>query len=169
MAELTEQQALKEREKYVMAFNDTMVKIWKEQILLLDVIDTGALLNSPVGIRCDKDDRITTITISQSFLEYGLWQNYGTGREVARGNPGDIGRAKMRERRPWMSRKFYASFMNIKDLVETKSKTNDSQSGSNGSGGSSSNTNPTNGTNTGGGSDTPGGGDTPGGDGNDQN
>ena len=62
-----------------------------------------------------------------------------------------------------------ASFMNVKDLVETKSKTNDSQSGSNGSGGSSSNTNPTNGTNTGGGSDTPGGGDTPGGDGNDQN
>ena len=60
MAELTEQQALKEREKYVMAFNDTMVKIWKEQILLLDVIDTGALLNSPVGIRCDKDDCIAT-------------------------------------------------------------------------------------------------------------
>ena len=99
MAELTEQQALKEREKYVMAFNDTMVKIWKEQILLLDVIDTGALLNSPVGILCDKDERITTITLSQSFLEYGLWQNYGTGREVARGNPGDIGRAKVRERR----------------------------------------------------------------------
>lgn len=117
MAELTEQQALKEREKYVMAFNDTMVKIWKEQILLLDVIDTGALLNSPVGIRCDKDERITTITLSQSFLEYGLWQNYGTGKEVARGNPGDIGRAKVRERRPWMSRKFYASFMNIKEFM----------------------------------------------------
>lgn len=117
MAELTEQQALKEREKYVLAFNDTMVRIWKEQILLLDVIDTGALLNSPVGIRCDKDDRITTITLSQSFLEYGLWQDYGTGREVARGNPGDIGRAKVRKRRPWMSRKFYASFMNIKEFM----------------------------------------------------
>lgn len=117
MAELTEQQALKEREKYVLAFNDTMVRIWKEQILLLDVIDTGALLNSPVGIRCDMDDRITTITLGQSFLEYGLWQDYGTGREVARGNPGDIGRAKVRKRRPWMSRKFYASFMNIKEFM----------------------------------------------------
>ena len=117
MAQLTEQQALREREKYVLAFNDTMVRIWKEQIILLDVIDTGALLNSPVGIRCDKDDRITTITLSQCFLEYGLWQNYGTGKEVSRGNPGDIGRAKVRQRRPWMSRKFFASVMNIKEFM----------------------------------------------------
>ena len=97
MAErLTEQQAITAREKYVAAFNNTMVKIWKEQIVLMGIVDTGALLNSPVGIRCDKDDRITTITLAQSFLEYGLWQNYGTGKEVARGNPGDIGRDKDR-------------------------------------------------------------------------
>lgn len=117
MAKLTEQQALREREKYILAFNDTMVKIWKEQIILLGVIDTGQLLDSPVGIRCDKDDKITAITLSQSFLEYGLWQNYGTGREVPRGNPGDIGRAKVRQKRPWFSRKFYASFMNLKEFM----------------------------------------------------
>lgn len=29
-----EQQAQDEREKYVMAFNDTMLKIWQEQITL---------------------------------------------------------------------------------------------------------------------------------------
>lgn len=117
MAKLTEEQALREREKYINAFNDTMVKIWKEQIILLGVIDTGQLLHSPVGIRCDKDDRITTITLGQEFLEYGLWQNYGTGREVPRGNPGDIGRAKVRQKRPWFSRKFYASFMNLKEFM----------------------------------------------------
>ena len=117
MAQLTEKQALQEREKYINAFNNTMVEIWKEQIILLGVIDTGQLLESPVGIRCDKDDRITTITLSQSFLEYGLWQDYGTGREVARGNPGDIGRDKVRQRRRWFSRKFYASFMNLKEFM----------------------------------------------------
>lgn len=118
MAErLTEQQAITAREKYVAAFNNTMVKIWKEQITLMGIVDTGRLLNSPVGIRCDKDDRITNITLSQSFLEYGLWQNYGTGKEVARGNPGDIGRDKVRKKRPWMSRKFFASFMNIKEFM----------------------------------------------------
>ncbi len=117
MAKLTEEQALREREKYINAFNDTMVKIWKEQIILLGVIDTGQLLDSPIGIRCDKDDRITTITLGQGFLEYGLWQNYGTGREVPRGNPGDISRAKVRQKRPWFSRKFYASFMNLKEFM----------------------------------------------------
>jgi len=113
----TQDKALKEREKYISAFNDTMVNIWKEQIILLGVIDTGRLLESPVGIRCDKDERITAITLSQSFLEYGLWQNYGTGREVPRGNPGDIGRDKVRKKRPWFSKKFYASFMNIKEFM----------------------------------------------------
>ena len=117
MAELTEEKAIQEREKYINAFNDTMVKIWKEQIILLGVIDTGQLLESPIGIRCDKNDKITAITLSQSFLEYGLWQNYGTGRETPRGNSGDIGRAKVRQKRPWMSRKFYASFMNLKEFM----------------------------------------------------
>lgn len=117
MAELTEEKAIQEREKYINAFNDTMVKIWKEQIILLGVIDTGQLLESPIGIRCDKNDRITAITLSQSFLEYGLWQNYGTGRETPRGNSGDIGRAKVRQKRPWMSRKFFSSFMNLKDFM----------------------------------------------------
>ena len=117
MAQLTEEKALREREKYINAFNDTMVNIWKEQIILLGVIDTGQLLDSPIGIRCDKNDRITAITLGQSFLEYGLWQDYGTGREVPRGNPGDIGRAKVRQRRPWFSRKFYSSFMNLKDFM----------------------------------------------------
>ena len=36
--QITEQQAIEERQKYVAAFNDTMIKIWKEQITLLDVI-----------------------------------------------------------------------------------------------------------------------------------
>ena len=118
MAErLTEQQAITAREKYVAAFNNTMVKIWKEQIVLMGIVDTGALLNSPVGIRCDKDDRITNITLSQSFLEYGLWQDYGTGKEVPRGNSGDIGREKVRQRRRWFSKKYYASVMNLREFL----------------------------------------------------
>ena len=48
--QITEQQAIEERQKYVTAFNDTMIKIWKEQITLLGVIDTGRLLRSPISI-----------------------------------------------------------------------------------------------------------------------
>lgn len=116
---ITEQQAQKEREKFVTAFNDTMVKIWQEQITLLDVIDTGALLASPKGIAMRADGRFFEVSLSQTFLEYGLWQDYGTGRETPRGNSGDIGRAKVRQRRKWFSRKYYASVMNIKEFYET--------------------------------------------------
>ncbi len=46
-----------EREKYVLAFNDTMLKIWREQITLLDVIDTGRLLRSPKSVAVHADSR----------------------------------------------------------------------------------------------------------------
>ena len=115
--QITEQQAIEERQKYVAAFNDTMIKIWKEQITLLGVIDTGQLLRSPIAIGLSADSKCSQIMLSQAFLEYGLWQDYGTGGEVPRGNSGDLGRAKKRQRRRWFSRKYYASVMNIKEFM----------------------------------------------------
>ena len=115
---LTEQQALEERQRWVNGFNDTMLKIWQEQITLLGVIDTGALLASPKALPVRADGRYFEVGLSQTFLEYGLWQDYGTGRETPRGNSGDIGRTKVRQRRKWFSRKYYASVMNIKEFYE---------------------------------------------------
>ena len=115
--QITEQQAIEERQKYVAAFNDTMIKIWKEQITLLGVIDTGRLLRSPIAIGLSADSKCSQIMLSQAFIEYGLWQDYGTGGEVPRGNSGDLGHAKKRQRRRWFSRKYYASVMNIKEFM----------------------------------------------------
>ena len=116
---VTEQQAIDARQKFVTAFNDTMIRIWKEKITLLDVIDTGRLLHSvPIVLAMRTDGRFFEVSLTQSFLEYGLWQDYGTGRETPRGNPGDIGRAKKRQRRKWFSTKYYASVMNIKEFYE---------------------------------------------------
>ena len=112
----TQEQALKERQKCVAAFNDTVIKIWKERITLLDVIDTKTLLNSPISLGYKADGKLVDVHLTQAFREYGLWQDYGTGRETPRGNPGDIGRAKVRQRRRWFSIKYYASFMNIKEF-----------------------------------------------------
>ena len=117
MDQITEQQALSERQKYVSAFNDTMIRIWKEQITLLGVIDTGRLLQSPIAIRMNADGKFSEVQLSQAFLEYGLWQDYGTGKEVPRGNSGDLGRAKVRKARHWFSRKYYMSVMNIKEFM----------------------------------------------------
>lgn len=112
-----EQRAFSEREKFVSAFNETMLKIWKEQMTLLDVIDTGALLASPKSLPIRADGQFIELGLSQSFLEYGLWQNFGTGKETPRGNKGDIGRKKVRQKKPWFSRKYYASVMNLRDFL----------------------------------------------------
>ena len=114
----SEAQALEERKKYVNGFNDTMLKIWQEQITLLGVIDTGALLASPKALPVRADGRFLEVGLSQTFLEYGLWQDYGTGKETPRGNSGDIGRAKKRKRRKWFSRKYYASVRRIAEFYE---------------------------------------------------
>lgn len=118
MPKITEQSALEERAKYVSAFNDTMIKIWKEQITLLGVIDTHRLLNSPISVEARADGRFSELQLSQAFLEYGIWQDYGTGKEVPRGNSGDLGKPKVRKERHWFSRKYFASFMNIKEFME---------------------------------------------------
>ena len=106
-----------EREKFVFAFNRTMITIWCEQITLLNVIDTGRLLRSLKTLPVRADGRFIEIGLSQSFLEYGLWQNFGTGKEIPRGNSGDIGRERKRQKKPWFSRKYYASVMNLRDFL----------------------------------------------------
>ena len=109
-------EAQEEREKYIKAWNETMLRIWQERITLLEVIDTGRLLASPVAMPVRADGRVVEVTLSQEFLEYGLWQDYGVGRETPRGNSGDIGRAKVRQRRPWFSKRYYASVLNLRDF-----------------------------------------------------
>ena len=109
-------EAQEEREKYIKAWNETMLRIWQERITLLEVIDTGRLLASPVAMPVRADGRFVEVTLSQEFLEYGLWQDYGVGRETPRGNSGEIGRAKVRQRRPWFSKRYYASVLNLRDF-----------------------------------------------------
>jgi hypothetical protein len=113
---LKEIEAQEEREKYIKAWNETMLRIWQERITLLDVIDTGNLLASPVALPVRADGRFVEVTLSQEFLEYGLWQDYGVGRETPRGNSGDLGHAKVRQRRPWFSKRYYASVLNLRDF-----------------------------------------------------
>ena len=108
--------AQQEREKYVRACNSTMIKIWREQIILLGAIDTGALYRSTLAIGMTADGKYTSVTLSQSFNTYGLFVDWGTGSNTPIGNPGDIGRANGRKRKRWFSRKYYASFMNLREF-----------------------------------------------------
>ena len=72
MSNTNEQKSLEARQKYILAFNDTMIKIWKEQITLLNVIDTRRLLMSPMPLSTSADDRFSGVMLAQSFLKYGM-------------------------------------------------------------------------------------------------
>lgn len=104
------------RRKFVEAWNKTMIDIWQEKIFKYKIYDTGNLYRSPLALAIRDDGRFYDITLSQTFIEYGIWQDLGTGREVPIGNPGDLGHEKVRQRRPWFSPKYYASVMNLRDF-----------------------------------------------------
>lgn len=107
-----------ERAKYVRAFNSTMIKIWREQQTLLGAVDTGALYRSTVSVGMTADGKFTSVTLSQSFRTYGIFVDYGTGRNTPRGNSGDlgVGFTNRRRRKRWFSRKYFASVMNIQEF-----------------------------------------------------
>lgn len=117
-----ETDAIDTRRKFVEAWNKTMIDIWQEQIVKLGVIDTKALWRSTVALPVKPDGRFYDITLSQKFLEYGLWQDLGVGRELRHGdyehNREHIEKhGRVRERRRWFSVKYYSSVMNLRDFM----------------------------------------------------
>lgn len=130
---MTEQQPIEERQKYVEAWNTTMTKIWQERIVKLNVFEAPRrkqrqgqphLLDSLMYFPVKHDDTYMELALHFTFPLYGIYQDRGTGREKALGNPGDIGEVtkaghprKFREVRPWFSVKYYSSIMNMKDFM----------------------------------------------------
>lgn len=114
--------AIEERRQWVEGWNKTMVDIWHEKIHRLGVEDTFALYHSPkaFNIKTDADGRFLDITLSHGFLEYGLWQDMGTGRNTAIGNTHkkDMdGWENKRKPRRWSSTKYYRSTMRLKEFM----------------------------------------------------
>ncbi len=110
-------EAVDQRARYVNAFNATMVTMWKDRQKLLGAIDTGKLYRSLINAKTDKDGRVLQILMEWNFRTYGVFVDRGTGKEVERGNPGDIGRDKKRKPKPWLSRAFFSSYANIRDFM----------------------------------------------------
>lgn len=117
-----ERDPVAERRKYVEAWNKTMIDIWEERIFFLKVKNTGNLYQSQELLQFDVDPegRLVNLEISFGFAEYGLWQDLGVGRGVAKGNThkrdGD-GWTNPRERRRWYSTKYFSSVMNLRDFM----------------------------------------------------
>lgn len=110
-------QVIDARRKYVEAFNNTLIDIWKDRIRKYKAINTGDLYASLRHLQLKADPEYTSLELQHEYLEYGEYVDKGTGRETPKGNPGDIGRNKVRQRRPWLFRPYMRSFYNIRDFM----------------------------------------------------
>ena len=137
-------ESIKDRRRWVEGWNKMMLEIWAERIYKLGVMDTNALYNSLSALKIRADGRFMEITLSQTFLEYGIWQDLGTGWGYRLDNGGDLPfleddyRSKHnldkprkrgpewgggytsgnpRERRRWESPKYYSSALRLRDFM----------------------------------------------------
>lgn len=110
-----------DRIKYQDAWAKMMVDIWREKIERLHVIDTYRLHQ-------DMNENLTSsgneLTIIQhKFMEYGIYQDCGTGNGYSKGNGGNLefldpaydNGQKHRKPREWFSRAYFASVMVLKE------------------------------------------------------
>ena len=119
-------EAREARRKYTEAFDNTLLGMWEEKQYKLFgkrhtsgryKRRTGELIRSTTSLRFKSDAEAISVEFEEQFREYGIYVDAGTGGEVARGNPGDIGLAeKRRKAKPWFKRKYYLSVMNLRDF-----------------------------------------------------
>ena len=129
----SEDKSVRVRARYIKAWNETMTTIWQDRINRLGVFEsprrasrTGLphLIDTLRYFPVQHDGMYMELTLKHAFVQYGLFQDLGVGREKARGNSGDIGSTtqsgkprKFRQRRKWFSTKYYSSVMNLKDFL----------------------------------------------------
>lgn len=108
---------------------EMMVKIWRENILRLGIVDTGRLHNTMSHRVTDLSGQIT---IAHEFMMYGIYVARGVGRGYRRGNSGKddenglqfLGKSyrkahkmgKARKKRDWFSKKYLRSIRVLSEV-----------------------------------------------------
>ena len=113
-----------DRLKYRDAWAKMMVTIWKEKIERLHVVDTYKLHQEITENITSSGSELSTI--QHKFMEYGIYQDCGTGRGYSKGNGGNLlfldptlrdSRYEPRKPREWFSRAYFASVMVLKEQM----------------------------------------------------
>lgn len=98
-------------------WTDMMVEIWRENILRLQIFDTGRLYNRITGTVSNVEGMVT---ITHQFLMYGIYVARGVGNGYKRDNGGQLDildklyrkkhkMGKQRRKRDWFSGKYVSS------------------------------------------------------------
>ena len=101
------------------AWADIVIKIWHEKIVELKIYDKGALNESLLhDMLVGAGNDIQKIEFS--FKLYGIFVDMGVGREISKGNSGDLGFTPTRKPREWFSKKYYGQVMKLREILMEK-------------------------------------------------
>jgi hypothetical protein len=100
----------------IAAWADIVIEKFHAKITELKVYDKGNLDHSLMqellvnsGVDIDK--------IEFSFKLYGVFVDMGVGKELSKGNSGDIGSKPTRQPKEWFSKKYFGQVMRLKELL----------------------------------------------------
>jgi hypothetical protein len=95
-----------DKEEYIKVWAERMIVIWQEKLLAYKILDSHSLYNSlQQHIIHNSGGNIDVI--EHFFNFYGIYVDKGTGKEVSKGNKGDLGFTPNRKPKPWFDAKFY--------------------------------------------------------------
>jgi hypothetical protein len=95
-------------ERYIDAWADMMITIWREKINAFDIHQTGDLARS-LRAEVSRQAGGNTAKIEHFYLRYGDYVARGVGKGYARGNGGDLHFTPHRHPKPWTSGKYWSS------------------------------------------------------------
>lgn len=100
----------------IAAWADIVIEKWHAKITELKAYDKGYLDDSLMqdllvnaGVDIDK--------IEFTFKLYGIFVDMGVGKEISKGNSGDLGFTPERKAKEWFSRKYYGQIMKLREIL----------------------------------------------------
>jgi hypothetical protein len=117
----------KSQEQFLKEWAQVVIKMWEGKMNALDIYDTGELFNSFVNhIMAAANGDISKIDFI--FKEYGLYVDMGVGKEISKGNDGDLSDnayfdhstqsyQMKRKAKPWYSKVFFREVMKLKEFL----------------------------------------------------
>lgn len=107
------------KKETVRAWADITLKIWRNKITELKAWDTGSLYESLENALFTAAGNDVN-KVEFSFNLYGIFVDMGVGKEIFKGNDGDVGYDVYRKRKEWYSRIFYREVMRLKEILIEK-------------------------------------------------
>ena len=116
---MTEQPGQIDMYETISAWADITLKIWRDKIVQLQVYETGELMASLKNELARAAGK-SVEKVEFAFNLYGVFVDMGVGKEIFKGNSGDLGFTPVRKRKEWYSKVFYREVMKLKDILIKK-------------------------------------------------